>query len=245
MFRLLVSALVGIVVVYFFYSTTKSQAQIEYVPAVVVTKNVAQNEVLNDSNLEIRNVPVSAVPENALKSIPKGAFAAKPLFKGEYLLSPMVSNEKVFIVLPDHRLVSIPVQLDTTANIDEGDFVSIFWYYEDEELVKSEMLLDKIRVHSVRNDTGRVISGDPGLVKSQITGSFFVPAVVEVYATPEQINILNIAANAGTLRLSKYLPVSKPIQEKPKAELREGEIGQVGREVIYEPIQAKRDNNND
>lgn len=55
-------------------------------------------------------------------------------------------------------------------------------------------------------------------------GSAAVPAVADVLVTAAQANLLNAAANTGTLALARYLPDSQPVTDVPAVVVNGGDV---------------------
>lgn len=188
-----------------------SERQVTYQPVVAALQDIETNTNLTTKNLEVRKVPVTAFPEGALTAIPSGKLAGQKIWKGEYLLQPMVKDDPVTQPEPENRIFSIPISVKTVGGIQPGDRVDVFLFAVDKNNQgsgESKILLSDIKIVQILNQNGQVITGK----ESKPLGSGSVPAVAEVLVTVEQANLLNAAANTGTLSVARYLPESQPVQ---------------------------------
>jgi len=83
--RLAISLVAAIVVTWFLVASL-TEKQAVYRPVVVASLDIEANTALTSQNLKVRNVPVTAVPEEALADIPSGKLAGQKIWKGELLL---------------------------------------------------------------------------------------------------------------------------------------------------------------
>lgn len=208
--RLGISLVAALVITGFLVMTT-SERQVVYKPVVVASQDIEANTVLNPKILEARNVPADALPENALLEIPNGKLAGQKIWKGEYLLPAMVTEDPVALPKPENRIFSIPISIKTAGGIQPGDRVDVFLFTADKNNQgsgESKLLLSDITIVQTLNQNGQVITEK----ESNAVGSGSIPAVAEVLVTADQANLLNAAANTGTLSVARYLPGSKPVQ---------------------------------
>lgn len=105
--HLVVSLLAALVITCLLVIST-SGTQVAYVPVVVATQDIEVNADLTPENLEVRNIPVTVAPQKVLSAIPGGKLAGQKIWKGEYLLSPMVKDHPVTLPEPGNRVFSIP-----------------------------------------------------------------------------------------------------------------------------------------
>lgn len=211
--RLVVSLLATLAITYLLVVST-SEKQVVYVPVVVATKDIEANAALTPENLEVRSIPITAVPEKAFSVIPGGKLAGQKIWKGEYLLPAMVKDHPVTLPEPGNRIYSIPVTLQSAGGIQPGDRVDVFLFTADQANRgggESKLLLSGVTVMEILNQNGQAITGKEG--KTQ--GSAAVPSVAQVLVTVAQANLLNAAANTGELSLARYLPHSQPVKDVP------------------------------
>ncbi len=211
MIRLGISLVAALVITGLLVMTT-SERQVAYKPVVVASHDIEANTPLSPKILEVRSVPVAAIPENALLEIPSGKLAGQKIWKGEYLLQPMVKDDPVALPEPENRIFSIPISIKTTGGIQPGDRVDILLYTADkinQGSGESKLLFSDITIVQILNQNGQVITEKD----SKALGTASVPAVAEVLVTADEANLLNAAANTGTLSVARYLPESQPVQD--------------------------------
>jgi len=190
-------------------STSEGQVTVQH--AVVALQDIEANTNLTSKNLEVCNVPVTAAPEGVLTAIPNGKLAGQKIWKGEYILHPMIKDDPVTLPEPENRIFSIPISAKTVGGIQPGDRVDVFLFTADKSNLgsgESRMLLSGISIVQILNQNGKVITEK----ESKALGSGSVPAVAEVLVTADQANLLNAAANTGNLSVARYLPGSQPVQ---------------------------------
>jgi len=144
--RLAISLVVALVVTWFL-ATTAGEKQVAYRSVVVASQDIEANTALTSQNLEVRNVLVTAVPEEVLAAIPSGELAGQKIWKGELLLPPMVKDNPVTLPKPRNRVFSIPINLKTGAGIQPGDRVDVFVFTGDKNSHgggESRMLLSPV-----------------------------------------------------------------------------------------------------
>jgi len=220
--RLAISLAAALVITWFLVATL-TEKQVAYRPVVVASLDIEANTALTSQNLEVRNVPVTAVPEEVLAAIPSGKLAGQKIWHGELLLPPMVKDNPVTLPEPENRIFSIPINLKTGAGIQPGDRVDVFVFTGDKNSHgggESRLLLSGITVIGILNQSGQVLAGKD----SKALGSAAVPAVVEVLVTTTQANLLNAAANTGILSLARYLPESRPVKDVPPVSMMGGSL---------------------
>lgn len=220
--RLAVSLVAALAVSVFLVVST-GEKQTVYQPVVVVTRDTEPNTPLTARNLAVKNIPAEAVPEGALATIPVGKVAGQKLWPGEFLLSPMVQDNPIALPAPEHRVFSIPVSLTAAGGVKPGDRVDILLFTGDKTIQgggQSRLLLSGVTVVDLLNQNGQGLAGR----EEKTTGSAAVPAVAEVLVTAEEVNLLNAAANTGTLALARYLPDSRPVADVPPVLLEGGSL---------------------
>jgi len=199
------------------------EKQPTYRSVVVVSEEIETNTSLSKQNLTVKNIPANAVPEEALETIPQGKLAGQKLWPGQFLLLPMVKDNPVMLPEPDNRFFSIPINLKTAGGIQQGDRVDVFFFTEDKGSQgngESKLILSGITVVNILNQNGQGLAGK----SDKVMGSAAVPAVVEVLVTAAQANLLNAAANIGTLALARYLPESQPVTDLPAVIVNGGDV---------------------
>ncbi len=209
--RLGISLVAALVITGFLVMTT-SERQVVYKSVVVASQDIEANTVLTPKILEVRNVPATAVPENALLEIPNKKLAGQKIWKGEYLLTPMAKDDPVALPEPENRIFSIPISIKTTGGIQPGDRVDILLFTADKNNQgsgESKLLLSDITIVQILNQNGQAITDKD----NKALGTASVPAVAEVLVTADEANLLNAAANTGTLSVARYLPASQPVQD--------------------------------
>lgn len=211
MIRLGISLVAALVITGLLVMTT-SERQVVYKSVIVASQDIEANSVLTPKILELRNVPATAIPENAMLEIPSGKLAGQKIWEGEYLLQPMVKDDPVALPEPENRIFSIPISIKTTGGIQPGDRVDILLYTADkinQGSGESKLLFSDITIVQILNQNGQVIIEKD----SKALGTASVPAVAEVLVTADEANLLNAAANTGTLSVARYLPESQPVQD--------------------------------
>lgn len=154
------SFLSGSLVITGFLVMTTSERQVVYKPVVVALQDIEANTVLTPKILEVRNVPATAVPEKALLEIPSNKLAGQKIWKGEYLLTPMVKDDPVALPEPENRIFSIPISIKTTGGIQPGDRVDILLFAADKNNQRSgesKLLLSNISIVQILNQNGQAI----------------------------------------------------------------------------------------
>ncbi|TDA67819.1 MAG: hypothetical protein D9V47_09925 [Clostridia bacterium] len=220
--RLAVSLAAALAVSFFLVASTGEKPTVCR-PVVVVTKDVEPNTPLTSQNLAVKNIPAEAVPAGALAALPAGKVAGQRLWPGEFLLLPMVKDNPVALPVPEHRVFSIPVSLKAAGGVKPGDQVDIFLFTGDKTNRgggESRLLLSGVTVVDLLNQNGQALAGK----QEKATGSAAVPTVAEVVVTAAQANLLNAAANTGTLALARYLPDSRPVADVPAVLLEGGSL---------------------
>ncbi|MCR4441247.1 MAG: AAA family ATPase [Peptococcaceae bacterium] len=142
-----------------------SDKQVAYVPVAVATRDIEANAPLTPENLEVRSIPAAAVPEKAFSAIPGGKLAGQKIWKGEYLLPPMVKDHPVTLPEPGNRVFSIPATLQSAGGIQPGDRVDVFLFAADRSNRgggESKLLLSGITIVGILNQNGQAISGKEG-----------------------------------------------------------------------------------
>lgn len=221
--RLGISLVAALAVTWFLVSTLTENQVEAYRTVVVASSDIEANTALTSQNLEVRNVPVTAVPEQALAAIPSGKLAGQKIWKGEILLPPMVKDNPVMLPEPDNRVFSIPINLKTAGGIQPGVQVDVLLFSEDKISQgngESRVILSGITVVDILNQNGQALSGK----EDKVMGSAAVPAVAEVLVTAAQANLLNAAANTGALALARYLPDSQPVTDVPAVVVNGGDV---------------------
>jgi len=204
-------SLVAALAITFFMVVATSEREVAYQSVVVASQDIEANTVLTPKILEVCNVPVTAAPEGVLTAIPNGKLAGQKIWKGEYILHPMIKDDPVTLPEPENRIFSIPISAKTVGGIQPGDRVDVFLFTADKSNLgsgESRMLLSGISIVQILNQNGKVITEK----ESKALGSGSVPAVAEVLVTADQANLLNAAANTGNLSVARYLPGSQPVQ---------------------------------
>lgn len=220
--RLAVS-LVAALVVSFLLVVSTGEKQTVHRPVVLVTRDTEPNTPLTAQNLAVKNIPAEAAPAGALASLPAGKVAGQKLWTGEFLLPPMVKDNPVALPVPEHRVFSIPVSLKTTGGVKPGDRVDVLLFSEDKTnhvYGESRVILSGITVVDILNQNGQALAGK----EDKVMGSAAVPAVAEVLVTAAQTNLLNAAANTGTIALARYLPDSQPVTDVPAVVVNRGDV---------------------
>ncbi|KKM13056.1 hypothetical protein SY88_00385 [Clostridiales bacterium PH28_bin88] len=220
--RLAVS-LAAAMAVSFLLVVSTGEKQTVYRPVVMVTRDIEPNTPLTSQNLAVKDIPAETVPAEALQAIPQGKVAGQKLWTGEFLLSPMVKDNPIALPVPDHRVFSIPVSLKAVGGIQPGDRVDVLLFSEDKASHgsgESRVILSGITVVDILNQKGQALAGK----EDKVMGSAAVPAVAEVLVTAAQANLLNAAANTGTIALARYLPDSQPVTDVPAVVVNGGDV---------------------
>ncbi|MDN5344565.1 MAG: Flp pilus assembly protein RcpC/CpaB [Clostridia bacterium] len=221
--RLAISLAAALVLTYLIISMGSSE-KVQYRTVMVAARDIEPNTALGEDNLSPQKLPAHLVPEGALGSVPAGKLAGQKIWKGELLLQPMVRDNPVNLPVPENRIFAIPVNLKTASGLRPGDRVDVLLFTGKQSGGgekglssdgESRLILAGVEVVRVLNQSGAVLNE----AKGAASGSAAVPAVAEVLVTVSQANLLNVAANIGTLALARYLPASQPVAGVPVATL--------------------------
>lgn len=182
---------------------------VEYATVAVATRDIDYHEALSSSNVALRRVVASSVPEGALTEIPAGKIAAQKMWAGQILLPGMISAPGQSATTPEHRVMTIPVSLETVGGIRIGDHVDVILVTTDRrtgEAVAKTVVTDLEVVGLLNQNAVRIDTS----AKDTSNSKAMVPAVAELLVTLDQAKAISAALEMGTLRLVQYLPNSQP-----------------------------------
>ncbi|MDX6767846.1 MAG: Flp pilus assembly protein CpaB [Candidatus Methylacidiphilales bacterium] len=118
------------------------EVKIEMGDVLFVKEDLETGTPLNDMNVGVLKVPVTVIPDNALRSLDqvKDLFAYQSLFKNEWLLQPKARTRESLpkpsmVIEPGKRLISVRVD-EVKANsflVKNGDFVDLVGSFELED----------------------------------------------------------------------------------------------------------------
>jgi len=207
--RMALSLVIALVTAFFIHNSAREASSVEYQQAVIVTKQIKQNEPVNGRNVEVKKVPAENMPESALKEIPDNKRAAQTLYEGQFIIPEMLTESKTIKLQPKHRIYPLPVSLSGAGKIRQGDKVDVYWFDQVEQ--QSGVIVSGVTVHNALDSKGnKIIDKEETKIGEEVA-----PAVVELLVTAEQANRLNLAANNGTFTLGRYNPQSEPVHVPP------------------------------
>lgn len=209
--RLLVSLLVAFVAGASLLRQVSGPA-IEYSSVVVATQDIDYHEPISASNVAIKRIVASAVPQGALTEIPNGKIASQKVWAGQILLPGMVKAPATETATPEQRVIAIPVSLETAGGIQAGDRVDVILVTTDRSTGKAvaETVVANLEVVRLLNQSA--VSIEPGSKDSPSSGKALVPAVAELLVTLDDAKVISAALELGKLRLAQYLPHSRPLE---------------------------------
>lgn len=175
--------------------------------AVVVAKvNIPPRTRIQESMLQLKELPVDAVPEGAIESLNevKDVQVKVSIFAGDILTVQKVfkeSSNEGFVgeIPPDCRAVSINVtEVTGVAGFAKpGDKVDLLLVEKGQYSATSNILLQNVPLLSVNQDmTGSNILDDNGIVK---TSAISNPTIATVALPPQDILKLISAAKLGEI----------------------------------------------
>jgi pilus assembly protein CpaB len=169
--------------------------------AVVFAKtDIAQRRVINPDQLELRQVPFTAVHPRAARQLQDVAnrVALAPIFADQQVLSTMVAppgvNAGLSYVLPkDMRAMTIPVNevVDVAGFVFPGDRVDIIGTVSVRDNNLSKIFLQNVMVLAVAQKVDQRPGEEPKVTSS-----------ATVAVTPDQAETLAQIDNTGKLRLA-------------------------------------------
>ena len=175
--------------------------------AVVVAKvNIPPRTRIQESMLQLKELPVDAVPEGAIENLDevKDVQVKVSIFAGDILTVQKVfkeSSNEGFVgeIPPDCRAVSINVtEVTGVAGFAKpGDKVDLLLVEKGQYSATSNILLQNVPLLSVNQDmTGSNILDDNGIVK---TSAISNPTIATVALPPQDILKLISAAKLGEI----------------------------------------------
>lgn len=209
---LLLALLSGIITTLVFYLFLNQLKPVEaevppMVQVITASQDMAENQQITKESISIIDMPEADVHAQAVRKPETviGAFTTAAVKSGEILMLHRIQQEEEeadFVskkVTEGHRAVSINVDyVKSVSNLTEpGDYVDVVW--TEAESVKSELILEKVRVLAVGK---RMIEVKEGEVAAE-----YMAVTLEL--KPEKAVKLINASERGNLQLtihSKLLP---------------------------------------
>ncbi len=193
---------------------------------VVAKELILQNTVIRPEQLDLKSVPTNLVSVGAFVTIEDvaGTVAKYPLDANQQITSTAVIDTQnatleqgLSVVVPaGQRAMSIEASKVGNAGglILPGDFVDLVWVCCDSNKVISKTLIKNVQVAAVAQTVGlgpsdRQTTGEDGApVDAQTTGPVAVGEpvplpeadTITLLVTPEQAQIIFLAAQTGTFR---------------------------------------------
>jgi len=186
---------------------SKNTVQQETVKIFVASTDVDINDALNSQNLRLEEWPKDRVPEGALSKLEEldNRFARQRLYAGEPIIAAKLTdsiNNAASTIPEGFRAYAIKVSGEVVVGnlVKPGDRVDLVVFLRkngDVPITGTRTILRDTRVFAVNTKTERS-EDDQGQTTTAQTVSLLV--------TPKQVELLTLASQLGTLRLSLRRP---------------------------------------
>ena len=179
---------------------------------VLVAKNdISARTIISERLLELKQVPVDMVPDDALDSFNSavGRPAGVSIYAGDVITSKKLFSDSTRGGLaedipPDCRAVSIGVSNITgvAGFAKPGDHVDVILVQKDDSTAKSRMLLQNVLLLSINKDSGESSSASDDVDVSISKASSEDPAIATLALLPQEAMELVSAAALGEIYLT-------------------------------------------
>jgi len=186
---------------------SKNSVQQETVKIFVASTDVDINDALNSQNVRLEEWPKDRVPEGALSKLEEldNRFARQRLYAGEPIIAAKLTdsiNNAASTIPEGFRAYAIKVSGEVVVGnlVKPGDRVDVVVFLRkngDVPITGTRTILRDTRVFAVNTKTERS-EDDQGQATTAQTVSLLV--------TPKQVEVLTLASQLGTLRLSLRRP---------------------------------------
>ena len=182
---------------------------VESIPVVVAKVNIPPRTRIQESMLQLKEMPIDAVPEGVIKSFADvlDVQVKVSIFAGDILTIQKVFSEKTdegFIAtIPlDCRAVSISVNdITSVAGFAKpGDFVDLILVEKSQYSVTSNVLLQNVQLLSINKDmTGTTVVGENGVTTTTAINN---PSIATFALHPEDVLKVISASKLGEIYMS-------------------------------------------